>query len=818
MKSTLQKYHFIGIGGIGMSGLARILINKKNEVSGSDLSGSSLTEELQKEGIQVFIGHSSNHITPEMHVVYSSMVKKDNPEYQKALELNCPLLHRSDLLLKLTDGYKTLAIAGTHGKTTTSSLLTAVLVEAKLDPSYSIGGIIKQFQSNSRHGEGPYFIAEADESDGTFLKYRVHGGIVTNIDLDHMDHFNTEEELLLSFQTFLNAITSSKHLFWCGEDKRLCSLHPPGFSYGFGPSCALRAKNIKQTDWHLTFDIEFQDKVFSNVSLNLIGVHNVLNALAVFGMALSLGINEKIIRSAFASFQGIERRCEKKGEAQNLLVLDDYAHHPTEIVTTLQGIREAIGSRRLIVLFQPHRYSRTKECLGTFGTIFDAADALIITDIYGAGESPIAELTSERIVEEIRSHSSIPVSYMPREMIIETLKANLLPHDVIVTLGAGDITQLGGQLIRLVEEKPLTPLRVGVIYGGRSVEHEVALSSASYVCSGLQQSHYQVIHFGITKEGKWIVGSDALEQLKECCKKEFSKLGEWKECGHPVISSEVIEQLLRCDLLFPIIHGTYCEDGTIQGMFEILDKPYVGCDHRAAAICMDKVLTKKLAESAGLKVTPYIAFNAQEWRMKGNELRQKIAEELIYPVYVKPVHLGSSIGVKKVERVEELEEAVRNALRLDMQIMVERAVQDCRELEFAVIGNDKITVLPPAEYCSEGQFMSYQGKYGQQAIKMNTHADLSDELREKGMRLAEKAYLAVGCSGFSRVDFFLDSKNSYWFNEINPIPGCTPTSQFPLVCQANGISSSEVINRLVILALQRKRHQNRVAFKYDGSF
>lgn len=802
------KYHFIGIGGIGMSGLARILSNKNSDVTGSDMAASHLTEELTKEGIKVFIGHSPQHVTPEMNVVYSSMVKKDNPEYQRALELNCPLLHRSDLLLKLTDGYKTLAVAGTHGKTTTSALLTAVMIEAKCDPSYSVGGIIRQLNSNSGYGDGQYFVAEADESDGTFLKYRVYGGIVTNIDLDHMDHFGTEDDLMIAFQTFLNTVTSSKHLFWCGEDKRLRSLQPQGVSYGFGEHCALRAKNIKQKEWTLTFDIDFQGKLYTGVSINLIGSHNVLNALAVFGLAISLGIDEPSIRRAFLSFEGVSRRCEKKGDIQGVLILDDYAHHPIEIATTLNGIREAVGARRIIVLFQPHRYTRTKDCMKEFAQVFNAADKLILTEIYSAGEQSIAGVTSAGIVDEIHKKSSLPVTLIPRAHLLDAIKSKILPHDVIVTMGAGDITKLGDELVSVLEKESIPPLKVGIIYGGRSVEHEVALSSASFAVSGLKQEHYDIIHFGITKEGKWLTGKDTLQYLKESCQSQ-----DKNEACLPIMSSEVLTQLLKCDILFPIIHGTYCEDGTIQGMFEILDKPYVGCDHRSAAICMDKVLTKKLAESVGLNITPYVFFNHQEWLSKATEFRQKIADAIFYPVYVKPVHLGSSIGVKKVEKEEQLEEAILNAFRMDTLVMVERAVQECRELEFAVMGNDRVTVLPPAEYCSEGQFMSYDGKYGDHAIKMNTHADLPEELRNKGMRLAEKAYVAAHCSGFARVDFFLDGKNVYWFNEINPIPGCTPTSQFPLVCEANGITSQIVVNRLIILALQRKRLQNRVAIQ-----
>lgn len=448
----MTHYHFIGIGGIGMSGLARILLERNLPVSGSDIASSYVTEGLVKAGATIAIGHSSENISSNMTIVCTTDIKGNNPEYMEAKRLKCPILHRSDLLKQLMDGYKCLAVAGTHGKTTTTSLLTTTLVAGGVDPSFAVGGILPQFQSNAGNGKGEYFIAEADESDGTFLKYDPFGAIITNIDLDHMDHYQTESVLINAFGEFAKKVKSPKHLFWCGEDERLKSLKLPGISYGFEKYCALRVTRWEQKEWQLEFDLVFQDKIYKSVNVALVGRHNILNSLAVFGLACSLGISENAIREAFATFGGVKRRCEKKGDFKNVLLLDDYAHHPTEIKTTLEGIRKVISKRRLIAIFQPHRYSRTMSCLGTYGGIFDSVDELIITDIFGAGETPIPGLSHANVLSEIQQKAKMPSKYIPRKQLLEVIAAEVRPNDVVVTLGAGDITKLGGELVEKLRD------------------------------------------------------------------------------------------------------------------------------------------------------------------------------------------------------------------------------------------------------------------------------------------------------------------------------------------------------------------------------
>lgn len=447
-----DNYHFIGIGGIGMSGLARLLLDQNFFVSGSDIAFNYTIEGLIKAGATIHKGQAASNITAGTTVVYSSDIQADNPEYSAALSLQCPLLHRSDLLARLTKDKCSLAVAGTHGKTTTSSLLATVLVEAGVDPSFAVGGMLPQFQSNSHCGQSDLFVFEADESDGSFLKYTPFGAIVTNIDNDHLDAYTGSTAVLTeAFRTFLSQVKSSEHVFWCGDDPHLLQLHVKGQSYGLGESCDWRVSNVQQNGFHLFFDLKGPETAYSEIALNLSGMHNALNAAAVFALASSLNISEESIRKSLKTFKGILRRCERKGEFEGVLFIDDYAHHPTEILTTLQGIRRAVQSRRLIAVFQPHRYSRTRACLGQYGQVFGSADEVIVTDIYGAGEAPILGLSHEQIIHEIRQAMDIPVQYVPRSALGHQLSQFVQPHDVVVTLGAGDITKVASEALALLD-------------------------------------------------------------------------------------------------------------------------------------------------------------------------------------------------------------------------------------------------------------------------------------------------------------------------------------------------------------------------------
>lgn len=448
-----KNYHFVGIGGIGMSAIARILLNKGEKVTGSDIRESKMLEILKREGAEIYIGHSKSNIKKPHAVIFSSDIPKDNIELQVAKAAGIPVMHRSELLAEMMEGYAPLLVTGTHGKTTTASLLAHVLVEAELDPSFAVGGIIRSFGSNCHHGKGVYFVIEADESDGTFLNYPSFGAIITNIEQDHMDFWKTEESLLKGFDQFAHQVGSLHHLFWCRDDLRLSRMNLPGYSYGFDESADLCIQNFQQKGWGMVFDLAFDGNKYKKVEIPLIGAHNILNASAVFGLSLKLDLHEDVLRRAFSTFKGIGRRLEHIGKAKDIDIYDDYAHHPTEIYSTLRALKALLPKERLVVTFQPHRFSRTRDCLDDFPGAFKFADALILTDIYPANEKPIPGITAQKVLQTIQSHGFEKISLVQREQLVEFLSQFLKSGDVLITMGAGDITHVGPLVIKALEGK-----------------------------------------------------------------------------------------------------------------------------------------------------------------------------------------------------------------------------------------------------------------------------------------------------------------------------------------------------------------------------
>lgn len=443
------KYYFIGIGGIGMSGLAFIALEKGAIVSGSDTMHSSITSKLQKKGARVFIGHKKEQIPIDAIVIYGSAIQSDNPELVFAKSHNLTILHRADLLALFMQSQEALLIAGTHGKTTTSSLLTHVLVQKEMQPSFALGGISPILSSNAGYGKGRYFIGEADESDGSFLKYTPFGAIITNIDHDHLDYWQTMHRLSAGFQQFMDSIISFDHFFWHGDNLWLSKIANKGHSYGFDRKNALFIESYCQDRWRNIFTICFENKRYREIEIPIIGRHNALNASAVFGLCLKLGMEEEKIRAAFMSFKGIHRRLEYRGEGKGVIFYDDYAHHPTEIVTTLAAIKNAVGVKRVVLAFQPHRYSRTLTCLNEFGRAFDSADLVVLTDIYAAGEKPIAEINEERLFLKVQKQARCPVCHVSRSQLSYELSKLLQVDDCLVTMGAGDIWQVPGDILEI---------------------------------------------------------------------------------------------------------------------------------------------------------------------------------------------------------------------------------------------------------------------------------------------------------------------------------------------------------------------------------
>ncbi len=447
-----EHIHLIGVGGIGMSAIARILAQRGVKVSGSDAAQSTLLEQLAREGVDVRIGHNAAHVEMATKVVYSSAVKEDNPEYAQSITARIPLIHRSSMLHELMVSQYPLLVSGTHGKTTTSSLLAHTLFYSKEAPSFAIGGIVQSLKSNAGHGSGKWFVAEADESDGSFLAYDPYGAILTNIGLDHLDHWATEENLIRGFTQFAGKVANKDCLFWCADDLRLSSILKEGCSYGFSSNADLRIENPRYLGWKSLFNLAWRGCSYQDVEIPLIGKHNILNAAAVFGLCLQLGLSEERIRESFALFSGVGRRVEKKGEHSGIAIYDDYGHHPTEIAATLQALRFACPEKRIVVCFQPHRYSRTKDCFEGFGPALGSADVLFLTDIYSAGENPIEGIDSSFLSQKITTQISKQCHYVPKSELISRLVEMIQPGDVVVTMGAGDITRFGPMLLQKLQE------------------------------------------------------------------------------------------------------------------------------------------------------------------------------------------------------------------------------------------------------------------------------------------------------------------------------------------------------------------------------
>lgn len=438
-----ELYHFIGIGGIGMSALARILLQRGFCVSGSDLSKTPLIDELIALGATIHIGHSKDHLSENATVIYSTDIKQDNPELSIAKSRKQRLLHRSELLGFLLKMQKPLLVTGTHGKTTTSSLLSHVLKEMGYDPSFALGGLLKGSRVNAQHGAGAYFVAEADESDKSFLAYTGYGAIITNIDLDHLNYWHTEEELIKGFDQFARSIENKELLVYCADDERLKKLCLPGVGYGFSQGAEARITAFSQKGLVMAFDLFYKECHYREIQVPLIGQHNALNACSVFVMALLLGAKEEAIKQALSTFPGVHRRADKLAEVSGVRFYDDYGHHPTEVEATIKAFKDSLPNDRLITVFQPHRYTRTRDCFEQFVDAFRHSDVLVLTDLYAASEEPIEGVSSETLYHRIQKKYGENIFYIRKDILPEFLEHFVRPSDVVLTMGAGDVTKIG---------------------------------------------------------------------------------------------------------------------------------------------------------------------------------------------------------------------------------------------------------------------------------------------------------------------------------------------------------------------------------------
>ncbi|MGB6607034.1 MAG: UDP-N-acetylmuramate--L-alanine ligase [Atribacterota bacterium] len=452
MNEKKLRIHFIGIGGSGMSGLASILLDSGYKISGSDIVTSKITKRLADKGVIIFEGHNENNVEEADLVVISSAISESNSEIRGAIDRKITIIKRAEMLARLMNNKYGIAVAGTHGKSTTASMISLLLEKSGFDPTVVVGGELNNFKNNAKLGKGNYIVVEADESDGSFLELNPHMAVVTNIEDDHLDYYGNMENILKDFKKFIDKVPDNGRVILCKDCANVKGLAKQygrsHISYGIFTEADLMAKDIELDKLNSKSKIYWQGVKIGELYLKVAGYHNILNALAAIAVARELGISFIEIAKILETFQGVHRRMEIVANLDDkILILDDYAHHPTEIKATLSALRSSWQDRRIIAVFQPHRYSRTKLLAEKFGKAFFDADCVIINDIYSANESPIFGISGETIFKEVKKSNHRKVKYLPyKEDILSYLSEIVRPGDIIITMGAGDIWTVGQEL------------------------------------------------------------------------------------------------------------------------------------------------------------------------------------------------------------------------------------------------------------------------------------------------------------------------------------------------------------------------------------
>src|SRR5215218_7637340 len=460
MFRRIQHVHFVGIGGIGMSGIAEVLINLGFRVSGSDLKRSAATDRLQRLGIEFFEGHSAENVGQPHVVVRSTAVRDDNPEIVQAERRSIPVIARAEMLAELMRMKPhSVAVAGSHGKTTTTSMVATILGRAGLDPTVVVGGVVGSMGSNARLGKSDLMVVEADESDRSFLMLSPTIAVVTNIDREHMDSYADMDDVRKSFVAFVNKVPFYGASVLCLDDPHVQAVIPEvlrrRITYGLSAQADIAAREVR---YDQKFGSKYQARLMGEpvgeISLRVPGLHNIYNSLAAIAIGLELEVPFATIKKALAEFTGVNRRFQFKGDAAGVIVVDDYGHHPTEIRATLVAAKLGSAGRRMVVLFQPHRYSRTQDLMDEFARSFNNADVLMVTDVYAASEQPIEGVSSEALVEAVRRFGHKDARYAGSvEDATRALLEEVREGDMVITLGAGNVYRAGEQLVELLQER-----------------------------------------------------------------------------------------------------------------------------------------------------------------------------------------------------------------------------------------------------------------------------------------------------------------------------------------------------------------------------
>jgi UDP-N-acetylmuramate--alanine ligase len=452
MFRNVKRIHFVGIGGIGMSGIAEVLLNLGFEVTGSDIVETEITKRLKSLGARIKKGHKGLNVIGSDVVVYSSAVKRDNVEIQSAMDHKIPVIPRAEMLAELMRMKKAIAVAGTHGKTTVTSMVGLVLTKASLDPTIVVGGRLRSLDTNAKLGSGEYLVCEADESDRSFLRLFPTFAIITSIDEEHLDNYANIEEIRRAFLEFAQKVPFYGCVILCLDEVNVQSIIPEierrTITYGFSRQADISAHDVEIDNFHSRFTVVSDERDIARVELSVPGKHNILNALGTIAMCLELDVNIEIIKESLTEFHGVRRRFEVKGKINGIWVVDDYAHHPREIEVTLESARNGWGGR-IIAIFQPHLFSRTIKLKDRFAMSFNEADNVIITDIYPSRESPVPGVTGKLIYDAVRECGHRGVTYIKeKERIVQYLKKNTKKGDLVITIGAGDIYKIGEKFIR----------------------------------------------------------------------------------------------------------------------------------------------------------------------------------------------------------------------------------------------------------------------------------------------------------------------------------------------------------------------------------
>ncbi len=465
---TIGIIHFVGIGGIGMSGIAEILLDMGYQIQGSDISESQNVKRLKNKGIPVVLGHQADNLDHASAVVISSAVKDDNPELVKARERRLPIIKRAEMLAEIMRLRLGIAIAGTHGKTTTTSMVGTMMEVGGFDPTVVNGGIVNAYGTNVRMGQGDWLVAEADESDGTFTRLPATAAVITNIDPEHLDHYGSFDNAKAAFRNFINNLPFYGFAALCIDHPEVQNLIPQlqdrrVITYGFSSQADIQVLNMESKGSHMRFDIRLrgwledtvQDRMIEGFTLPMLGRHNVLNACAAIIVGHEMGMNDDQLRKGLSEFQGVKRRFTKTGEFNGAAIIDDYAHHPIEIFAVLSAAKNAVekSGRKIHAIMQPHRYSRLSDLFDEFATCFNDADVVYIADVYEAGESPIKGISGESLAKAAAQYGHKSVQYLPdQEMLPNLLEGTVQKDDVIIFMGAGNITQWAYDLAKIQDQ------------------------------------------------------------------------------------------------------------------------------------------------------------------------------------------------------------------------------------------------------------------------------------------------------------------------------------------------------------------------------